>query len=565
MKGSLWEYYKEIGNQYFREKKYEEALINYKKAIEVNDQIEVLYSNKGTCEKCLKNYRQALIDYKKAVSLNPMNAKNLHRTASVLLILGILNEALETQKKSILLAPFEYTYKDQLVIIEELIEEDKKMLNYFDNNETQKLEERIDFLIKKYPDFIYLKKMKCQIIIDGLRYDEAIKYITNEIMENKIRDKDFAYYLILVFYLDGRYSEAEELINIAEREKLYDERYKDLLYKIKNIDSLKQKANDLYFHNKYEEAIKEYTNLLSFDQRNKKFISIILANRASCYQKLNKNYDALLDLNKCLKINPKYTKGYIKRGNVLLQLKKYKEAIEDFMKAKEIEPNSTNGIEDYFEKTNKKITDLENELNNEKIRNEKLYKEIISLKNIINNKDFLINDQTDKIDDLRKSIQNFDNVKYTNKDKLLELMEKLEAKEEQLKKVENELNQTKLRNPFDLKEGERLMTVIFVSGDQKIHHSFICKNTDKFNKLENMLYEIYPNYIDSENYFIVNGEKINKYKSLDFNNIKDSDVITLYQVDFNNESFFNDISQKEYPKENINQNTNFFFNEKILK
>ena len=235
------------------------------------------------------------------------------------------------------------------------------------------------------------------------------------------------------------------------------------------------------------------------------------------------------------------------------------------MKAKEIEPNSTNGIEDYFEKTNKNITDLENELNNEKIRNEKLCKEIISLKNIINNKDFLINDQTDKIDDLRKSIQNFDNVKYTNKDKLLELMEKLEAKEEQLKKVENELNQTKLRNPFDLKEGERLMTVIFVSGDQKIHHSFICKNTDKFNKLENMLYEIYPNYIDSENYFIVNGEKINKYKSLDFNNIKDSDVITLYQVDFNNESFFNDISQKEYPKENINQNTNFFFNEKILK
>ena len=171
MKGSLWEYYKEIGNQYFREKKYEEALINYKKAIEVNDQIEVLYSNKGTCEKCLKNYRQALIDYKKAVSLNPMNAKNLHRTASVLLILGILNEALETQKKSILLAPFEYTYKDQLVIIEELIEEDKKMLNYFDNNEKQKLEERIDFLIKKYPDFIYLKKMKCQMIIDGLRYD----------------------------------------------------------------------------------------------------------------------------------------------------------------------------------------------------------------------------------------------------------------------------------------------------------------------------------------------------------------------------------------------------------
>ena len=48
--------------------------------------------------------------------------------------------------------------------------------------------------------------------------------------------------------------------------------------------------------------------------------------------------------------------------------------------------------------------------------------------------------------------------------------------------------------PFDLKEGEQILTVIFVSSDQKVHYSFICKNTEKFNNVENRLYEIYPQY-----------------------------------------------------------------------
>jgi len=89
----------------------------------------------------------------------------------------------------------------------------------------------------------------------------------------------------------------------------------------------------------------------------------------------------------------------------------------------------------------------------------------------------------------------------------------------------------KSRFPFDLSEGEKLISIIIVSTDQKIHHSFICKNTDKFTKIEYLLYEIYPEYMESENYFIANGNKINKYKSLEENDIKNSDIITLNKFD----------------------------------
>ena len=84
--------------------------------------------------------------------------------------------------------------------------------------------------------------------------------------------------------------------------------------------------------------------------------------------------------------------------------------------------------------------------------------------------------------------------------------------------------------PVKLSEGEKLMSVIFVSSDQNVHYSVICKNTDKFSKIENMLYDEYPEYIETENNFEVNGNKINKYKSLEYNKIKNNDIIVIKNI-----------------------------------
>ena len=90
----------------------------------------------------------------------------------------------------------------------------------------------------------------------------------------------------------------------------------------------------------------------------------------------------------------------------------------------------------------------------------------------------------------------------------------------------------KSRFPLEILENEKLISIIITSNDQNIHCSIICKNTDKFIKIENELYAKYPEYIESENYFLINGNKVNKYKSLDENKIKDSDIITLFKYEF---------------------------------
>ena len=93
----------------------------------------------------------------------------------------------------------------------------------------------------------------------------------------------------------------------------------------------------------------------------------------------------------------------------------------------------------------------------------------------------------------------------------------------------NELNEKLKRYPFVLENGERIMSVIFSSVDQKIHYSIVCKNTDKINKLEEELYKEYPQFSETENYFMCKGKVINKFHTFQNNKIKNGDVIVLNQ------------------------------------
>ena len=104
------------------------------------------------------------------------------------------------------------------------------------------------------------------------------------------------------------------------------------------------------------------------------------------------------------------------------------------------------------------------------------------------------------------------------------LYESVFEKEKEIKELRMQLS----RYPLILNDGEKLMSLIFTSADQVIHHSVICKNSELFNIVENRLYEDgFLEYKESENFFTLNGLKINKNKTLEENNIKNSDEIIL--------------------------------------
>ena len=91
----------------------------------------------------------------------------------------------------------------------------------------------------------------------------------------------------------------------------------------------------------------------------------------------------------------------------------------------------------------------------------------------------------------------------------------------------NIINDIKLNIPIEIKLGEKMMSVIFISIDQNIYYSTICKNTDIFSNIEEKFYDKYPEYKNATSEFFVNGNKIDRLKNIDDNKIKNSDIITF--------------------------------------
>ena len=143
----------------------------------------------------------------------------------------------------------------------------------------------------------------------------------------------------------------------------------------------------------------------------------------------------------------------------------------------------------------------------------------------------------DKIKELNKELTEKENIiiDIINNQKFEKFPKEISDSKEELYKIivekDNEIKELKLklsRYPMELKEGEKLMTVNFITIDSKIkNYSIICKNTDIFNNIEKKLYEDYKEYYDTENYFTVNEKKINRFKNLEENNIHNNDVIIL--------------------------------------
>ena len=75
--------------------------------------------------------------------------------------------------------------------------------------------------------------------------------------------------------------------------------------------------------------------------------------------------------------------------------------------------------------------------------------------------------------------------------------------------------------------GEKAIAALFISSDQKITYAISCKNTTPFVRLEEKLYEEYPEYKETENYFLHNGSVIKRFKTIEENNIKSGKPIIL--------------------------------------
>ena len=110
-------------------------------------------------------------------------------------------------------------------------------------------------------------------------------------------------------------------------------------------------------------------------------------------------------------------------------------------------------------------------------------------------------------------------------------MNKLDEEKEKNAVLKNELYIVKKQvKELSDKEGKTI-AVVFISLDQEIQYPMSCKISDIFEKLEEKLYLEYPRYKNKNTYFIANGKKINKSKTVEKNGIKNGDSIIVNIID----------------------------------
>ena len=65
------------------------------------------------------------------------------------------------------------------------------------------------------------------------------------------------------------------------------------------------------------------------------------------------------------------------------------------------------------------------------------------------------------------------------------------------------------------------------SMDQSLNCKISCMSSDRFNKIVNAILEKKPSFIDKVGYFLCNGDKVNEYKTIKDNGIKNNYVVLL--------------------------------------
>ncbi|KAH1249035.1 Hsp70-Hsp90 organizing protein 1 [Glycine max] len=138
----------------------------------------------------------------------------------------------------------------------------------------------------------------------------------------------------------------DTLKKLNEAEKAKKELEQQEYFDPKLADEEREKGNELFKQQKYPEAIKHYTEAIKRNPKDAKAYS----NRAACYTKLGAMPEGLKDAEKCIELDPTFSKGYTRKGAVQFFMKEYEKALETYKEGLKHDPNNQellNGIRRY--------------------------------------------------------------------------------------------------------------------------------------------------------------------------------------------------------------------------
>ncbi|KYQ47967.1 Mitochondrial import receptor subunit TOM70, partial [Trachymyrmex zeteki] len=307
--------YKNEGNIYFKTEKYNEAIAQYTKAIDIcpkenKDELATFYQNRAAAYEQLKKYGSVKADCTKALELNPKYIKALLRRARVLEQTGDLEAALKDMITACIYE--EFSHPISLVKAEIILKKLAKQHAY-ENWANKKLlmpnKFYIEFYILSFSKDPVFSKLCCpenvpeffkkplQALKD-MKYDEVIPLCTEIIESPKF--------------------------NTLPSTKL---------------EVLLLRATFYSLLGKYDSAVQDLECILNIEYASDDVKINALLKTAELNLKFEDLDMAFMNFELAISINPHYSDIYCHRGWVYVRIGELKKAKHDFEKALEYNPN----------------------------------------------------------------------------------------------------------------------------------------------------------------------------------------------------------------------------------
>ena len=183
-------------------------------------------------------------------------------------------------------------------------------------------------------------------------------------------------------------------------------------------------------------------------------------------------------------------------------------------------------------KNTKEYIELQNLFTEEKNKNNILSEQNKKLENDLNKLKIELEYANKNIKDLTKKLSNN---KIKNKKKIIELQKSIDMKNLEINQLNARINNN--NDGIICSSGDKIVSIAFNSVNQIIqNYNRAYKDTEIFSRIEEELYNEYPEFKDKETYLMIRANKIQRFKTLRENNIKNGDVIQVHIYDDDDEN-----------------------------
>ena len=179
--------------------------------------------------------------------------------------------------------------------------------------------------------------LKVQIYINQNKIADAIEY-TTKLQTQYIDNPEFLFWRGKLLIYNANMEKGKQYLREAINKDPDNVNFQRAWKNLQKQEKVKKEATDAFASANYKEAIERFGECLELDPMNNSYNSAILFNRATAFQKLAQNQEAIGDLNRAIELNEDYAKAYNKRGDIQLSMAEYEEAARDYERAKTLDP-----------------------------------------------------------------------------------------------------------------------------------------------------------------------------------------------------------------------------------